>query len=181
MVTTPLSGWFNCAGERGTGLAIAISVAQKLAAHRDIVLIMPTGHELGFLGAERFVETFDEPVAGVLHLGSCVADHGAHGPDGYMRAVTNLDRTGFQVASDALSKERIELEAARDPADPACWIGESELWAPKRLPMVSIAGTSPNFHTPADTVENATSRELLERMDACVLNAAQALIGHNRN
>ena len=31
VVTTPISGWFHCAGERGTGIAIALELAKSLA------------------------------------------------------------------------------------------------------------------------------------------------------
>lgn len=30
VVTTPISGWFHCAGERGTGIAIALELAKSL-------------------------------------------------------------------------------------------------------------------------------------------------------
>ncbi len=176
VVTTPLSGWFACAGERGTGLAIALSVSAELAKHIPVLLILPTGHELGYLGAARFLDEFNEPVAGVLHLGSCIADIGAHGEAGYVRAIANLETPPFASASAALLSEGINLERARDATDPACWMGESELWAPGGLPMISIAGTAQNFHTPADIVTNATTPELMTRMNACVLNAAKALI-----
>ncbi|MEM7427347.1 MAG: hypothetical protein AAF441_14730 [Pseudomonadota bacterium] len=176
VVTTPLSGWFACAGERGTGIAIALAVAIELSEQVPILLVMPTGHELGYLGAARFLETFDEPVRGVLHLGSCIADTGARGPQGHMWSVTNLKDQAFQGASAALAAEGISLTQAREPADPRCWLGESELWAPRLLPMLSIAGSSPHFHTREDICSNATTPEILARMKTCVLAAVRALI-----
>jgi hypothetical protein len=44
LITTPLSGWFNCAGERGTGLAIAMSVAETTGREHPVILLCPTGH-----------------------------------------------------------------------------------------------------------------------------------------
>lgn len=176
VITTPISGWFTCAGERGTGIAIALTVAEELFKQTPVLLIMTSGHELGYLGAARFLETFDEPVRSVLHIGSCVADLGAHGPDGKLVSVTNLTGRRFEAASASLAVEQIQLTAAKEPANPQWWFGESELWAPKEFPMISIAGTSPNFHTQADTATNATTPELLERMKGCVLETAQALV-----
>ena len=50
VLTTPVSGWFNCAGERGCGIAIALILAEKLSAHCNVDLLLASGHELGFAG-----------------------------------------------------------------------------------------------------------------------------------
>ncbi len=176
IVTTPLSGWFACAGERGTGLAIAISLAEELSRQISVLLVMPTGHELGYCGAARFVEAFDRKVTGVLHLGSCIADETALGGDGAMRAVSNLDGAPFAQVCKRLANLNIVPERPLTPTMPGEWIGESELWAPRGDPMISIAGTSHTFHTPEDLAEAVTNPELLERVRSCVLPAAQALI-----
>ncbi len=176
VLTTPLSGWFSCAGERGTGLAIALSVAWALSQHVPVLMVIPTGHELGYLGAANYLAAFDEPVLGVLHLGSCLADKTALAGDGAMRAVSNLEGARFQQLSDAVEPLALTPEQPCVPTDPEEWIGESELWAPRGFPMISIAGTSETFHTPEDLAPTATSPELLERAASCVLKAAQALI-----
>ncbi len=176
VVTTPLSGWFSCAGERGTGIAVAISVCQDLSAHGPVLLVMPTGHELGYLGAAQYIDALDHPVSGVLHLGSCIADKTALGQDGAMRAVSNLDGPRFSRVCSALESLNVKPEQPRNPTAPREWIGESELWAPFNYPMISIAGTSETFHTPDDLPHNATNVELLEHVRSCVFSAAQALI-----
>ncbi len=176
VVTTPLSGWFSCAGERGTGIAVAISICQDLSAHGPVLLVMPTGHELGYLGAAKFIEGLDHPVTGVLHLGSCIADKTALGQDGAMRAVSNLDGTAFNRVCSALASLNIKPDQPLTPTAPEEWVGESELWAPFNYPMISIAGTSETFHTPEDLPHNATTGELLDHVRSCVFCAAQALI-----
>ncbi len=176
LVTTPLSGWFTCAGERGTGIAIAISVAKEISKILPVLLVMSTGHELGFYGATRFVESFEEEVSGVLHLGSCLAERNAQ-----MRSISNLSGKRFDQLTKALDFEGVEPEQPGNPMEPAEWIGESELWAPRGVPMISIAGTSRNFHTRKDIPENATAPELLGKMQACVTEAAGALISQNHN
>ncbi|NNF80234.1 MAG: hypothetical protein HKN05_19615 [Rhizobiales bacterium] len=176
VITTPLTGWFACAGERGTGIAIAISVAQELSKQVPVLLVMPTGHELGYYGAAKFVEVFDRPICGVLHLGSCIADKTALGNGGAMRAVTNLKDAAFEQVCDHLGGLNISPEQPCVPTAPEYWIGESELWAPRGAPMISIAGTSDVFHTPDDRAELVTSPEILEAVRACVFKASQALI-----
>jgi len=176
VITTPLTGWFACAGERGTGIAIAISVAQELSKQVPVLLVMPTGHELGYYGAAKFVDAFDRPICGVLHLGSCIADKTALGVGGAMRAVTNLKDAAFSQVCKDLNGLSITPEQPFNPTASAEWIGESELWAPRGDPMISIAGTSDVFHTPEDKVEAVTSPEILDAVRACVFSAAQALI-----
>ncbi len=50
VVTTPISGWFRCAGERGCGLAIAIFVSNQLSKSFAVDLLLTSGHELGMCG-----------------------------------------------------------------------------------------------------------------------------------
>jgi len=185
VVTTPLSGWFGCAGERGTGLAIALSVAARLAADWPVRLVAPSGHELGYFGAADYLDGSVEPFRAVLHLGSCVAAFGAvprtGGSDrGDLRVVANLPDSAFIAVSSYLRPVDLVAERPVNPPDPACWIGESELWCPflagSDFPMVSIAGTSPLFHTREDQPEAATSPHLLARMEQVVNRIAAELV-----
>lgn len=182
VITTPTSGWFTCAGERGTGLAVALSVAQAIAGEHPVLLVLTSGHELGYLGGRRFVEQFEGGIAGVLHIGSCVADkacfdvqRGVFQP-GALGSVSNLHDSGFATVAGNLARLGVALRQPARPLDPACWVGESELWAPRDVPMVSVAGASPTFHTPEDTFESAASAELLERMAKGLLACANVLI-----
>ncbi len=176
LITTPLSGWFSCAGERGTGIAIAIAVARAISAQTPVLLVMPSGHELGYYGARAFCAQFCEPVTSVLHLGSCIADRGAFSHKGAMHCTANLPQERFGPLSKALQTVGVTPVRPNAPLTPQSWMGESEVWAPRGLSMISIAGTSPYFHTPEDLPETATSPELLQKMEACVLDAARALI-----
>jgi len=185
VVTTPLSGWFGCAGERGTGLAIALSVAARLAVDWPVRLVVPSGHELGYFGGADYLDGSVEPFRAVLHLGSCVAAFGAvprtgKAGRGDLRVVANLPDAAFTAVSSHLRPVDLVAERPENPPDPACWIGESELWCPflaeGDFPMVSIAGTSPLFHTREDQPEAATSPQLLVRMDQVVNRIAAELV-----
>ncbi|HUK64682.1 MAG TPA: hypothetical protein VLV15_15180, partial [Dongiaceae bacterium] len=73
LLTTPLSGWFRCAGERGTGIALMLAVAERLAAEGvPLLLDGNSGHELVDLGAHRFAETAP-PVRAIAHFGASLA------------------------------------------------------------------------------------------------------------
>ncbi len=59
VVLTPRSGWWNCAGERGGGIAVWLEVARHVRAlglKRDTVFLATTGHELGFVGIQRYLD-----------------------------------------------------------------------------------------------------------------------------
>ena len=72
VITTPITGWFSCAGERGTGIAIAIELARQLSQFRPVSLVLTTGHELGYLGGFKFTDTLKSGPQAVIHIGSCV-------------------------------------------------------------------------------------------------------------
>ena len=46
MLTTPLNGWFGCAGERGSGIAVLLGVVAALR-ERAMMVVASGGHELG--------------------------------------------------------------------------------------------------------------------------------------
>ncbi len=73
VVTTPLTGWFACAGERGTGIAIALELAATLARDLPVVLVGTTGHELEHLGARSFLAGHPLSPRAVIHLGAGLA------------------------------------------------------------------------------------------------------------
>ena len=58
VVTTPRSGWWECASERGGGLACWLETIGMLAAGRparDCLFAAFSGHEIGFLGIEAYL------------------------------------------------------------------------------------------------------------------------------
>src|SRR4029453_19030310 len=59
VIMTPRSGWWRCASERGGGLACWIETMRVLARARparDCHFVACSGHELGFLGIEAYLE-----------------------------------------------------------------------------------------------------------------------------
>ncbi|MBY0496729.1 MAG: hypothetical protein K2Y23_21180 [Cyanobacteria bacterium] len=59
VVMTPRSGWYACASERGGGIACWIEVMRELSQQklaRDVVFVASSGHELGHLGINAFVD-----------------------------------------------------------------------------------------------------------------------------
>ena len=58
ILSTPRSGWFRCAAERGSGLAVWLSLARWLARGQqgvNIELLATSGHEYEYLGGEHYL------------------------------------------------------------------------------------------------------------------------------
>lgn len=77
VVSTPKSGWLHCAGERGSGVAIWLGLARRLAAtEHNIMLVATSGHEFDGYGGHIFTETLAPKPADTklwLHIGANVA------------------------------------------------------------------------------------------------------------
>jgi len=172
VITTPVSGWFSCAGERGTGLAIAVLLAKRLSSELTVDLLLASGHELGFAGGYALAENFDGGSGPVLHLGSCIANLGAQ-----MISVCTGDPTTNGRITASLQPLGIRPAVPTEPHDPENWVGESKCWAGHGRPMLSIAGQAPYFHTADDLPDVATTPKLLEEAIGAIGDAASALAG----
>ena len=173
VLTTPLHGWFGAAGERGTGIAVLRSVAERLS-HRPLTIVGTGGHELGYLGAFAWVDRCAEPPACVAHIGASPAVE-ASDPDGSRRlidsriAMTTLDESSGRPVGAALQTAGISLRCDSDS-----WLGEGEAWSLLGVPVLSTTGAGPDFHTPSDTPERATSPGALATVADAVHRAVAA-------
>jgi hypothetical protein len=76
VVTTPRSGWWQCASERGGGLACWLETMRALAAAnpaRDCLFAAFSGHEIGFLGIDAYLMPRSDLVRRArawIHLGA---------------------------------------------------------------------------------------------------------------
>jgi hypothetical protein len=176
VLATSLSGWFRCAGERGTGMAIALQLAKELAERWPVMVVGTTGHELHYLGLRRFLATHALHPSAVIFLGAGLATTTLGPESGSTFAGYRLART---TAGEGLAK-RLEgvLAPARFPvrSNPAQWSGEGEEWVRLGTPLLSLASRFPLFHTPQDLPEHSTSPEQLEVTHTAVNRAAQLFL-----
>lgn len=83
-ISTPRSGWFTCAAERGGGIAAWLDLAAWAPSafpRHDLAFICNTGHEYEYLGAAEAMKKIAPPVAQTsfwLHLGANVAARDWH-------------------------------------------------------------------------------------------------------
>jgi hypothetical protein len=76
VIMTPRSGWYSCASERGGGIACWLEVMRmfrEARPQRDVVFVASSGHELGHLGIDAFIERRPAIVTravGWMHFGA---------------------------------------------------------------------------------------------------------------
>jgi hypothetical protein len=180
MVSTPSSGWFHCAGERGPGIALWLGLARWAAQRKSPFtyrFVASSGHELDGAGLREFMKREPprmEDVVCWLHLGAGIATYD------YKRTAGGLERLGSASPLRKLySVERFVpalQEAFADLTDlkplvtdrPA---GEILLLAEKHYPYFGFAGGSIFHHAPADMPERTTGPELLEPVGKALVKA----------
>ena len=84
VVSTPRSGWFTCAGERGPGVAVWLALARwapKALAAYNLAFVCNTAHEYEYLGAEQALQALapkPDETAMWLALGAAIAARDWH-------------------------------------------------------------------------------------------------------
>lgn len=107
-VSTPRSGWFTCAGERGGGIAAWLHIARWAAAAlpgHDLAFVCNSGHEYLYLGAEELIHRLaprPEETAFWLHLGANLAARDWHETVGASKPLPGTDSQRFLVVSPPL-------------------------------------------------------------------------------
>ncbi len=163
LLTTPLTGWFTCAGERGTGVAVLIDLVER-CSHLPLLVLATGGHELDYFGVRRWVEANDIMPNAIVHVGASAAVD-ALGSGGVRElistriALTSLSPDEAQPLTDALEPIGLDLQTSTER-----WLGESEVFCEVGVPMLSFTGSGIDFHTPEDTPERATSPRSLARV-----------------
>jgi hypothetical protein len=84
VISTPRSGWFTCAAERGSGLAVWLWLARWLARSRqpvNVELLATSGHEYVYVGGEHYLAEAAPPPAATaiwVHIGASAASRDWH-------------------------------------------------------------------------------------------------------
>jgi hypothetical protein len=79
VVSTPISGWFTCGGERGPGVATWLALAKWASQAKlpyTFIFTGNSGHELSGIGANAFLEQIAPPASQTqlwVHLGAGIA------------------------------------------------------------------------------------------------------------
>jgi hypothetical protein len=172
VLSTPKSGWFHCAGERGAGVAIWLGLARWLATtDHNVTLLAASGHEFDGYGGHIFTETLAPKPAETklwLHIGANVAAYDYALQEGKIvrQAGPRADR--LLACSDGLMilaakafagqpgyEKPFDIDQRKPPGEVALF--QSLGYAP----LIGVVAGHPLHHTTLDLPE-VTDGELLE-------------------
>ncbi len=148
VIMTPISAWWTCTSERAGGITIWLECIRLFAANkpdRDIIFTANTGHELGHVGLDHYLEqnpTLIREAHAWIHLGANFAAR-----NGRIRFQASNDRLQAQglgalenqhiVVSDVTPLGQRPYGEARNIYD-----GEGQ--------YISLLGSNSLFHHPDD-------------------------------
>ena len=105
VVSTPRSGWTDCAGERGPGIAIWLALADwmpRAFPQHSLLFVCNSGHEYENLGASHIVEKVGPPTGDTafwLHLGANAATRDYQETPGRLLPLPSADPYRFLMTS----------------------------------------------------------------------------------
>ncbi|MBL8772069.1 MAG: hypothetical protein JNK30_11870 [Phenylobacterium sp.] len=108
VISTPRSGWFHCAGERGTGLAAWLLLARWASSAKlpvNVALVATSGHEYEYTGGEAYIHALAPKPAETglwVHLGANVAARDWHERGATLSPLPSADPQRFLLASAPL-------------------------------------------------------------------------------
>ncbi|MEZ5559472.1 MAG: hypothetical protein R3E86_13135 [Pseudomonadales bacterium] len=178
VIMTPRSAWWICTSERGGGITVWLECLRRFAdeqPERTVLFTANTGHELGHVGLERYLEEHQALIAGArawLHLGANFAARG--GRVRYQASDAALLELGLGAIerSAGLSVERKELDVTPVQSRP---YGEARNIYDGGGQYVSLLGDNPLFHHPDDRWPEAVDVERTAALTEAMLDVASTL------
>ncbi|MBO9570589.1 MAG: hypothetical protein J7497_00015 [Chitinophagaceae bacterium] len=190
VVSTPISGWFTCGGERGSGIAIWLNLAKFIAKQHEgytYVFTGNSGHENAFYGAHQFLESEAPPIDKThlwLHIGAGAATlKYTKTPSGLVKTNEVDDKRRFFYSDQV--KESFTT-AFKDTKGEKVLANENpggELAYVARKGYKRFAGIThvhPFFHVETDD-ENTTSEDILESTASAFKDFLGTEAGINNN
>jgi hypothetical protein len=177
VVMTPRSGWYSCASERGGGIASWLEIMRGLRAtrlRRSVLFVASSGHELGHLGIDAFIERRPRIVkdsVGWLHLGASIG------------AATDLGNNLLQASDDELdtmltsAMTAVGLGIARRAARGTVPAGEAEAVHRGGGRYVSAIGGNALFHNPNDRGPLAVDPISIAKFSAAFIAVVRSMAG----
>jgi hypothetical protein len=173
VVMTPRSGWWQCASERGGGLACWLEAMRALAAAgapRAATFVASSGHELGHLGLESFIHRRSDLVKGAaawVHLGANIG--AAKGRTRLQASDEAIEQMAVAALTGAGAGEQQRVPRGTVPA------GEARNIHLGGGRYVSLLGSSPFFHSQADRWPVAVDAPAVSRFAAAVADVVVSL------
>jgi hypothetical protein len=183
VISTPSSGWFTCAGERGPGIALFLALASWVGAQESrhsYLFTANSGHELGFWGARQLHLgghlPRPEETRAWLHLGASIATPSWRERDGVYQPDDEMS-VGLLQATDKSLVPTLEA-AFRDlpalrPRVPEHAVGELANVAEHGYRGFGlVSGGNIHFHTKDDSPVTVSGKSLVQIYQALELALA---------
>ena len=174
VVMTPRSGWWTCASERGGGIACWLELMRELKngpLARDVVFVASSGHELGHLGINAFVDGRAGIVsrsAGWIHFGANIG--AAQDPGNTVQA---SDDAFERMLADMMTAAGLAV-TRRVPRGTVPG-GEAEVVHRGGGRYVSVIGRNALFHNPADRGPAAIDPKVISSFADVFVRVARSL------
>jgi len=170
IVTTPASGWFGCAAERGGGVAAFLAFAARLTRlfpSMPMTFAAMSGHEYEYLGGKAFLRDLAPPpedVALWMHLGSGLASRDAHEVGrGVLLPLPSADAQRYLVGPEAMlprMRERMAgiagLESPYPVSGPGVGGEAAAFFAAGYRTLIGNSGNNRFHHSTLDTPDKTT-------------------------
>jgi hypothetical protein len=176
VISTPRTGWFDCVGERGTGTAVFLELAEwavgRFPGH-SIHLVNAGAHEYYFAGSHKVMNLAPPPQATDMwaHVGATVAARDADESGPVLRMLDTADPQRSVMATTNLTAAVAEgfrgireLERAQ-PVRPDA--GELSVFTDRGYSRCfAVLGLHRWLHTIADTLERVDARLVTPVLEA---------------
>ena len=184
VVSTPQSGWFTCAAERGPGIALFLALAGWAKRQQDsrFLFVSTSGHELDGLGMRTFLTSKSAPkvedVACWLHLGAGIATWDFDELTGEIKEPKQVNPRRYLMSSAAieplLTPLFIDLPGLKPRMDVK--LGETKIILEAGYAGFGFAARSLYHHTPLDKPD-MTGPAILEPVARALVAALGKVAG----
>jgi hypothetical protein len=176
VVMTPRSSWWQSTSERGGGLVCWLETLRSLIETppmADVVLTANSGHELGHIGLDSFLERrpgWDRPDGAIwVHYGANIGAAGGQltiqSANPHLREATRQALTSFGQPPDTMAPETLVPS------------GETRDIHRMGGHYVTLVGSNRLFHLPRDRWPHAVDVPTIERIAAGAASMVRALAG----
>jgi hypothetical protein len=174
VISTPRSGWYSCASERGGGIVCWLEAMRALRAarlNRTVIFVAFSGHEVGLLGMHAFMDRRPAIIANAtawIHFGANIG--AAMGPGN--RLTASSDEIG-NIAAGAMASAglSVDLRAPRGTIPG----GEAEVVHRNGGRYVAVTGRNALFHNPEDRGPQAVDPAVVAKFSRAFVSAAQSI------
>ena len=173
VVMTPRSAWWTCTAERAGGISLWLNAIRHFArtpGERTLICTANTGHELGHLGLDHYLESAHPLIRGAhawIHLGANFASRDA--PIRFQAATPELMATGLAAIR---ARGVTDIETTPAGSRP---LGEARNIHDGGGRYLSLLGGNRWFHHPDDRWPGTVDLEKTGRLNEAMLEQMIAL------